>query len=285
MSSNPHNSKLIDMYSAMAKKIVHSSNNINGKPINNLRIKSNKNIAQNNQTLDNFLTLFNSNNPTRKSNSIKNINSNTYNNGNSNKSKSKNINIKNSNEDFLNKKRKFKSKEEEEYFKKEMEASKEIDRMLEEIRKEKKNKILEKQKEKDKDNNNESNIAENKKSKKKNNIPVNKKNFYLEALGLTEEGIEKENQEKEKNDKAHKDHLNTKLGNSDLKINYNNNNSIISLSKKNKEKIPKYYDYKVSREEIYKKVLSFEFYKEKLKTEIIPDYFENELHYRYIWMN
>ena len=36
---------------------------------------------------------------------------------------------------------------------------------------------------------------------------------------------------------------------------------------KKQEEKPKYYNFKVSHDDIYKKVLSFEFYNEKLKTE------------------
>ena len=274
MSSNPHNYGLINLYAKLAKKIVHSPNRIKGVSINNLNIKPNKSISQNNKTLDDFLSLYNPNNNVKKSNSNKNISRNNF------KNNSKNVFLnKKQNEDyFLNKKRKFKSKEEEEEFNREMEASKEIDKMLEEVRKEKRVKLLEQQK------NNEVKAEENKnikKTEKKNN--KNKNNFFLDALGLTEEEIQKSNEEqkiKEEKEKNNEQKIN-ELMNSGNKINLDN--SIIS--KTNKDKIPKYYTYKVSREDIYKKVLSFKFYNTKLKTEIIPDYFENELHYRYIWID
>jgi hypothetical protein len=45
-----------------------------------------------------------------------------------------------------------------------------------------------------------------------------------------------------------------------------------------------YYNYKIKQEDIYIKILSFDFYNSKSKTEIIPNSFDNELHYRYIWI-
>ena len=128
----------------------------------------------------------------------------------------------------------------------------------------------------------ENNIKIEENKKKRNN--VTKSNFFLEALGLTEEEmqnnseqiIQKEKQ-KQKNDKDINNNI--QISNSKNKININN-----FLSDIKKDKIPKYYNYKVSKDDIYIKILSFDFYNTKLKTEIIPNYFENELHYRYIWI-
>ena len=51
-----------------------------------------------------------------------------------------------------------------------------------------------------------------------------------------------------------------------------------------KQELPKYWNYKVKHGDIYQKILSFDFYNSKTNTEVIPDYFDNELHYRYIWV-
>ena len=202
---------------------------------------------------------------------------------------STNNNTNNNNgKDFLNKKRSFLSwKEKEE--KMELEASAKIDRMLEEIRREKRvnqmiaerkkqleNKIKEKEKEEMKA-----------KIKKKKIVKKQKSsNFFLEVMGITEEEIVKNIKEKEAKEAKEKEKENDLI--------FNNKNSItngmgfsnidINLLFAKHENKPKYYNFKVSNDDIYKKVLSFEFYNEKLKTENIPDFFDNELHYRYIWI-
>ena len=266
MSSNPHNQNLTNIYSKIAKKIVHSSSN---KKIhtNKLNIKSNKYIVNKNKTLDNFLSLYNPNN---------NINNKKTNNKSQNKSKNTSTSGSSSKKNYsdsnflLNKKR-FKSKEEELFFKKEMEASKKIDKILENIRKEIKTKLGE-----EKNNDNFKKNGDTKKKKK-----INQNSFFLEALGLTEEEMKKkyeQDNKKESNDKE------GGIQNILLKNQLNNiiANKISSIIIK--DKLPKYFNYKVSHEDIYLNLLTFDFYNIKSKTEIIPNYFDNELHYRYIWI-
>ena len=111
---------------------------------------------------------------------------------------------------------------------------------------------------------------------KKNN------NFFLDALGITEEEMIKKN-EKEKLEKKEDD---------DFKnlFNRNSDNTLGNFGKLNsgflnkKQELPKYWNYKVKHGDIYQKILSFDFYNSKTNTEVIPDYFDNELHYRYIWI-
>ena len=265
MSSNPHNQKLTHFYSKIAKKVLNSNNNNKTKKINTLNIK---NIVNANQTLDNFLSLSTHNN-------VNNI-SNSNNKSNDNDTKSKNLSIKkhfSEYNNYLNKKRNYMTKVDEE-FELEIEASIKIDKLIAERRE--KRLILEQQK-KEKS---EKKIEE--KKKKKIDKKINKKNLFLEALGITEEEMQKKTDELklkeiDKNDKEEnlKNILN-KNSLKDLKINISS--TII------KESLPKYYNFKISREDIYKKVLNFDFYKSKSKTEIVPNYFENELHYRFIWI-
>ena len=198
---------------------------------------------------------------------------------------SSNNNNSNNNKDFLNKKRSFLSSKEKEE-KMELEASARIDRMLDEIRREKRvnQMIAERKKELEKKLKEKEKIEMKAKLKKKK-LEKKKKssNFFLDAMGITEEEVIKSIKEKEEKENEKENDLifNNKnsitndmgFGNIDLNI----------LFKKQEEK-PKYYNFKVSHDDIYKKVLSFEFYNEKLKTENIPDYFDNELHYRYIWI-
>ena len=316
MSSNPHNQNLAKLYAKLAKKVVESkptqetpvnNKNINDiyqkltnkvvelkttqqTQVNNLNIKPNKTTINSNKTLDIFLSLYkpgNNNDNKTKPNPINKININN----NSKKridssmffeKKEKTYNFSNNN-DYLNKKRKYMTKEEEKLFLEEMKASENIDRMLEEIKKEKKMKLLEEQKKKE----NLKKLDEEKKKKKneKKNNNINHTNYFLEAMGLTEEQMQKNNElqkqkknEKDKNDKEN-NMRNIILQNSLNGFNTNNTSPLII-----KEKLPNYYNYKVKQEDIYMKILSFDFYNTKSKTEIIPNAFDNELHYRYIWI-
>ena len=277
MSSNPHNQNLTNIYSKIAKKIVHGAN-INTKPhVSKLYLKGNKNIINSNQTLDNFLSLYNPNDINNNNDNIKNNNSNNikkYFSKEPKKDDKKSFSNYNSNL-YLNKKRKFMTKEEEKLYKEEMKASEEIDKILERIKKEKRMKLLEQKK---LENNKK---TEEKKKKEKKNIP--KTDYFLDALGLKEEDMlknfdAKKKEEKDKNSKEEslKERL---LKNLNKDYNLHNSSPIII-----REQLPKYHHYKVSQEDIYLKVLSFDFYKTVSKTEIIPNYFDNELHYRYIWI-
>jgi len=321
MSSNPHNMSLTNYYSKLAKKIVNSSNNTysssNAKPnninnsnnininntnldikdidnnnnpnrkiqINRLNIKSKKFAINSNHNLDSFLSLNNPNiilNNKQDNQSKNNDTKKTFENSNKNKfsyktepKREKKIFKDSSHSNvFLNKKRKYMTKEEEKEFIEEMKASEEIDKMLEDIREKNRLKLLEKQKEKEK------RLEEKRKKKKeKKNLPV--KDKFLEALGLTEEDMIKSSEEKkEKEILDKKDNLN------DLSFTKNinnfgpgNHNSILF-----KKKCQKYLNYNPKFEDIYLNVLSFSFYHSEQKTEIIPDYFDNELHYKYIWI-
>ena len=294
MSSNPHNQSLTQLYAKMAKKIVQSKTPY---------IKSNKTNIKSNKTLDNFLSLNkphsnNSNNSNNKftknyvskkdnKNNERNNKFNFFDNkGNKNNFSKKRNNSpsmffdfekteKKSNYDFLNKKRKYMTKEEEE----EMKACDNIDKMLIKIRKEKEMKLLEEQKRK-KEKDEEKKKKKN--EKKVNNNNINQSNYFLEAMGLTEEEMNKNNEQPKEKNKSDKENnmRNYLLKNSLNNLNYNNSCSGLII----KEKIPDYYNYKIKHEDIYKKILSFDFYNTKLKTEIIPNSFDNELHYRYIWI-
>ena len=184
----------------------------------------------------------------------------------------------NQNNDFLNKKRNYLTKKELEE-KMELEASKKIDRMLDEIRrkkrvdqmiKERSEQLQKKIKDKDK-----IDKLKNKKLAKKKKP----KNLLFEAMGINEEEMEKRMRESEKEN------------NKDLSMEQNSISNMMGFGNINfnslvykSESKPKYYEFRVSHGDIYKKVLSFEFYNSKLKTENIPNFFDNELHYRYIWV-
>ena len=320
MSSNPHNMTLTNLYAKLAKKVVNSSystnssikantnnnntNNINANDsslsnqatnnvnnpnrkiqINRLNIKSKKFAINSNHNLDSFLSLSNPNinSINNQDNQSKNNDTNkNYENSSKNKflykkePKREEKYFKDSSHSniFLNKKRKYMTKEEEKEFIEEMKASEEIDKMLEDIREKNRAKLLEKQKEKEK------RLEEKRKKKKeKKNLPV--KDKFLEALGLTEEDMIKSSEEKkEKEILNKKDNLNDLLLNKQINnFDPNNHNSILF-----KKKCQKYLNYNPKFEDIYLKVLSFSFYHSEQKTEIIPDYFDNELHYKYIWI-
>ena len=105
-------------------------------------------------------------------------------------------------------------------------------------------------------------------------------------MGLTEEQMQKnhEQQNQKEKDKNKSDKENN-MRNYLLKNSLNNaNNNSFSSAIIIKEKLPNYYNYKIKQEDIYTKILSFDFYNSKSKTEIIPNSFDNELHYRYIWI-
>ena len=322
MSSNPHNMTLTNLYAKLAKKVVNSSYNINSSTktntnlnnnntnninlkdassynkaidninnpnrkiqINRINIKSKKFAINSNHNLDSFLSLSNPNISliNNQDNQPKNSDTNkTFENSNKNKSpykkeaKREEKYFKDSSHSnlFLNKKRKYMTKEEEKEFIEEMKASEEIDKMLVEIREKNRAKLLEKQKEKEK------RLEEKRKKKKeKKNLPI--KDKFLEALGLTEEDMIKNSEEnKEKEIFNKKDSLNDLSFNKHINnFDPNNHNSILF-----KKKCQKYLNYNPKFEDIYLNVLSFSFYHSEQKIEIIPDYFDNELHYKYIWI-
>ena len=322
MSSNPHNMTLTNLYAKLAKKVVNSSYNINSSTktntnlnnnntnninlkdassynkaidninnpnrkiqINRINIKSKKFAINSNHNLDSFLSLSNPNISliNNQDNQPKNNDTNkTFENSNKNKfpfkkeAKMEEKYFKDSSHSnlFLNKKRKYMTKEEEKEFIEEMKASEEIDKMLVEIREKNRAKLLEKQKEKEK------RLEEKRKKKKeKKNLPI--KDKFLEALGLTEEDMIKNSEEnKEKEIFNKKDSLNDLSFNKHINnFDPNNHNSILF-----KKKCQKYLNYNPKFEDIYLNVLSFSFYHSEQKIEIIPDYFDNELHYKYIWI-
>ena len=322
MSSNPHNMTLTNLYAKLAKKVVNSSYNINSSTktntnlnnnntnninlkdassynkaieninnpnrkiqINRINIKSKKFAINSNHNLDSFLSLSNPNISliNNQDNQPKNNDTNkTFENSNKNKfpykkeAKREEKYFKDSSHSnlFLNKKRKYMTKEEEKEFIEEMKASEEIDKMLVEIREKNRAKLLEKQKEKEK------RLEEKRKKKKeKKNLPI--KDKFLEALGLTEEDMIKNSEEnKEKEIFNKKDSLNDLSFNKHINnFDPNNHNSILF-----KKKCQKYLNYNPKFEDIYLNVLSFSFYHSEQKIEIIPDYFDNELHYKYIWI-
>ena len=192
----------------------------------------------------------------------------------------------NNNKDFLNKKRNYlTSKEKEEKI--ELEASMKIDKMLDEIRREKRVKqMIEERKQKSlkeqqkKEQEKKEALKAKIKKKKNSNKKINS-DFFMEAMGFTKEDIKKREEERKLKEKEEEQ---KKL------MNQNNLSSLMGLSKIDinsflfKDNKPKYYNFKATRGDIYKRVLSFEFYKANLKTENIPNYFDNELHYRYIWI-
>ena len=187
-----------------------------------------------------------------------------------------------SNKDLLNKKRNFLSKQEREQ-KIELEASLKIDKMLQDIRREKQVKLIMKQRQeqlqkklKEKENLTKKNKIKKKKIEKKKET----RNPILLALGIADEEADKKIEEKKLKEREDINKFFNNPFSSSLSFGPMN---IGSLSFKEDNK-PKYYNFKVSQGDIYKKVLSFDFYHSKQNIENIPNYFDNELHYRYIWV-
>ena len=293
MSSNPHNQKLIQMFTKLSKNYENKKNSINSN------IKQNNNISIKNNSIHNSNpsnSLLNSLSKYKKSN-YNQISYNKKQNNNNKSSKdaggwiykkmhgsdNKKYDYK-KNFNYLGKKRKFISKEEEKEYKAEMEASAKIDKILAEIKKEKKRKQLEEEKK-----NEELKIKlelEKKKKEKEEEKKAKKKNIFLEALGMTEEEMKKNSQnykQKSETNDNKEDYLKNLLNNSP-KNSLTNFGKINSNFIKIKDELPKYWKFKVTHGDIYKKVLSFDFYNTKINTEKVPDYFDNELHYRYIWV-
>ena len=150
---------------------------------------------------------------------------------------------------------------------------------------------------------------------KKNTHEKKEKSFFLKALGWDEEAMDKEYEEKKRIEKELKDKKSSEInmllqrnlmGNrarefitqkeeeeqrlekqKEINNNINNNkimqpNSFINSNRVNN--MDKYSNFKISINDIFKNVLSYNFYKEERKTEEIPNTFENEAHYKYIWV-
>ena len=169
-------------------------------------------------------------------------------------------------------------------------------------------------------NNNNENI-ENKEKKQSSKNNNSKDEFYKSILGITNKQrkeYEKENERKakEKNDRlaillmGEKKRTFEINNNEEIKKENNNNNNnnlilenkfesnihikekIIIISNNNnnnylfKPSNKRNYDnyYKYTKNEIFENVLDFEFYKKKLPTEIVPNNFENKMHYKFIWI-
>ena len=150
--------------------------------------------------------------------------------------------------------------------------------------------------------------------KKKEKVP----NFYCNALGITEEYFDKIYEEKKKKEKEEEEKKTLELneilqrnlmGNKKREFITQNEEEKERLAKENeikniyKNNIPidlsipiphinpirrnnleKYRNFHPMNNDIYKNVLSFDFYRNTHQTEEIPNTFENEAHYRYIWI-
>ena len=160
---NNNNTNNINLKDASSyNKAIENINNPNRKiQINRINIKSKKFAINSNHNLDSFLSLSNPNISliNNQDNQPKNNDTNkTFENSNNNKfpykkeAKREEKYFKDSSHSnlFLNKKRKYMTKEEEKEFIEEMKASEEIDKMLDDIREKNRAKLLEKQKEKEK---------------------------------------------------------------------------------------------------------------------------------------
>ena len=133
-----------------------------------------------------------------------------------------------------------------------------------------------------------------------------KVNFLYEALGKTEEEVnimyeeEKKKSEKERLAILKNENIEKKLMGSKKKVFDIDENKIIDLTKNEDsgQKMPiifpvkrkfdnlnLYVNFRYYANEIYWKILSFDFFRQKQKIEKVPDTFDNEMHYRYIWLN
>ena len=160
--------------------------------------------------------------------------------------------------------------------------------------------------------------SEKQKTKKNAHNEKKEKSFFLKAMGLDEEKLDKEYEERKRREKELKDKKSSEInkilqrnlmGNrsrefitqkeeekqrlekqNEINQNINNNNSnkimqpnsFINSNRVNN--MDKYSSFKISNNDIFKNVLSYNFYIEDRLTEDIPNTFENEAHYRYIWV-
>ena len=140
---------------------------------------------------------------------------------------------------------------------------------------------------------------------KKGNKNNKNNNLFLAALGETKENMEKlYEEEKLRKEKAHNfAELNEILQHEIELINSKGENNRIPKKEIKKATLPidlsipfphidpirknnleKYKSFHPSLNEIFQNVLSFDFYKNETKTIKVPNYFENEAHYRYVWI-
>ena len=162
-------------------------------------------------------------------------------------------------------------------------------------------------------------IKKSEKQKAKKNIHNEKKekSFFLKAMGLDEEKLDKEYEERKRREKELKDKKSSEInkilqrnlmGNrsrefitqkeeekerlekqKEINNNINNNNNKVMqpnsfINSNRVNNMHKYSNFKISNNDIFKNVLSYNFYIEERLTEEIPNTFENEAHYRYIWV-
>ena len=149
---------------------------------------------------------------------------------------------------------------------------------------------------------------------KKNNKNVKLENIFLAAIGETEENMEKayeENKKREKEKEQQSATINELLqrnlmGNKrrefitqkeeekerlekqkEIKNNYLSIDLSIPIPHINpirKNNLEKYRNFHPRINDIFKNVLSFDFYTNEIRSEQIPNTFENEAHYRYVWI-
>ena len=139
-----------------------------------------------------------------------------------------------------------------------------------------------------------------------------KDDFYLTALGMTKESMEKAYEEQTKKEQEKKSMTINEIlqrnlmGNKvrefitqkeeekerlakekEIKKNYlpiDLSIPIPHINSVRKNNLDKYRHFRPTLNDIYKNVLSFDFYTNERQTEDIPNTFENEAHYRYVWI-
>ncbi len=141
-----------------------------------------------------------------------------------------------------------------------------------------------------------------------------KEKSYLEVLNISKEVLEKNQKELEMEEEAKKKNhrlelllVGEKKKNFSIPVNNNNqnekennsiktlinNNSINAIQSLNAHINPlrkstnnmKYYKFcKYSHKEIFEKIVDFDFYRNKQFSEEVPNTFESEIHYKYIWV-
>ena len=137
----------------------------------------------------------------------------------------------------------------------------------------------------------------------------NKEDLFLKAIGRTKENMEKEYEESKKEREKKSTLINELLqrnlmGNKKREFITQKEEEKERLEKENeiknnyqpidlklhhigpirKNNIDKYRNFRPALNDIFKNVLSFDFYNNETKTEEIPNTFENEAHYRFIWI-
>jgi senataxin len=206
-------------------------------------------------------------------------------------------------------------------YEKELEGAKKLDKFLKKLEKERdlKKNLENMMKNKFRKNIDKKQMNELKKGLKTHDFIDDKKileekeKSYLEVLNISKEVLEKNRKELEKEEEAKRKNHRLELllvgekkkkflipeNNKNETEKENNNNSVqnnntlkviqslnahINPLRKSTNNMKYYKYFKYSQKEIFEKIVDFDFYRNKQFSEEVPNTFESEMHYKYIWV-